>query len=507
MVPMLDLIKKIGTMFEGISTLNVTTGLVFTVVCLFVWTCTRRPRGIPPGPLITIPILGHLLQIGANPIKSFQKMRKQYGDVFSVYIGNRLVVVINGLENLKEAFVIKGDVFTARPNTYVQDIVAGNKGIFFSNGSIWKEQRKFAVATLRHLGMGRNILEANIQEEATVFLEELATTRGQVTDIAHLVHNAVSNIICTLVFGKRFQYNDPKFVKLLKVVAEDISVSPLADFMPLLRFVPGDLLKINRTIKNAEMVEREFIIPAIDEHLEHYDDDNIHDFISAYIKEMKIMESLGETNTSMDRENLRIAITDLFLAGSETTGSAIRWFLLCILHFPEIQDKCFTDINRIVGCSRPVSLKDKVNLPFVEATIMETLRFGDIAPLGATHGVLEDTTLKGYRIPNGAIIMPNIDSVLSDPIIWGDPENFRPDRFLDEHGKITKSEEFIPYFIGRRNCMGESLARMELFLFISNMIQKFQFVKADDEPLPSLEGEFGLTHCPKPFKMRAILRD
>ncbi|XP_041376981.1 cytochrome P450 2J4-like [Gigantopelta aegis] len=494
-------------MFEGISTLNVTTGLVCTMVCLFFWTCTRRPRGIPPGPLFTLPILGNLLQVGRNPITSFQKMRKQYGDVFSVYFGNRLVVVINGFENLKEAFVIKGDVFTTRPKTYVQEIVAGNKGVFFSNGAVWKEQRKFAVATLRHLGMGRNILEANIQEEATVFLEELATTRGQVTDITHLVHNAVSNIICTLVFGKRFQYNDPKFEKLLKVMAEDVSVSPLADCMPLLRFVPGDLLKINRTIKNAKMVEGEFMNPAIDEHLEHYDEDNIYDFISAYIKEMKLKESLGETNTSMDRENLRITITDLFLAGSESTGNAIRWFLLCLLHFPEIQEKCFADINRIVGRSRLVGLKDKVNLPFVEATIMETLRFGDITPMGGPHGVLEDTTLKGYRIPNGSIIVANIDSVLSDPNIWGDPEMFRPDRFLDQYGKVTKPEEFIPFFIGRRNCLGEALTRMELFLFISNMIQKFLFVKADDEPLPSLEGEFGLDHSPKPFKIRAILRD
>ena len=151
-----------------------------------------------------------------------------------------------------------------------------------------------------------------------------------------------------------------------------------------------------------------------------------------------------------------------------------------------------------MGCDRAICLEDKMKLTYVEATIMDILRHVDVEPLSLMRIVPRDIEFKGYTIPNDTLIIPNIDSVLSDLKIWGDPKVFRPERFLDENGRLIKPEEWIPFLFGPRNCLGESLARMELFLFLSSMLQKFEFVTSE-KCFPTLEGQLGFSQkslCP-----------
>lgn len=110
--------------------------------------------------------------------------------------------------------------------------------------------------------------------------------------------------------------------------------------------------------------------------------------------------------------------------------------------------KCFEEIEENIGLNRPPSMKDKTSLPYLEATIHETLRHADIVPASVPHSVSEDVDFQGYLIPKGTTIITMLDSVLQDPEIWGDPENFRPKRFLDDNGKFQRKEEFVPFSIG-----------------------------------------------------------
>ncbi|KAK3764223.1 hypothetical protein RRG08_044149 [Elysia crispata] len=102
--------------------------------------------------------------------------------------------------------------------------------------------------------------------------------------------------------------------------------------------------------------------------------------------------------------------------------------------------------------------------------------------------------------------MVNLDSVLRDEKVWGDPEVFRPDRFLDENGSVVAKKEFVPFSIGKRNCLGEGLATMELFIFISSLVQKFEFLPEIEGQRPTLEPDVGFSKVAKPFKVRAISR-
>jgi cytochrome P450 len=103
--------------------------------------------------------------------------------------------------------------------------------------------------------------------------------------------------------------------------------------------------------------------------------------------------------------------------------------------------------------------------------------------------------------------MPNLWSIFRDPKVWPEPEKFKPERFLTEKGEAVKAEELIPFSIGRRSCIGEHLAKMELFLFFSFFMHRFTFKAPDDAPPPTLKSRGGLARTAYPFETCAVLRD
>lgn len=109
--------------------------------------------------------------------------------------------------------------------------------------------------------------------------------------------------------------------------------------------------------------------------------------------------------------------------------------------------------------------------------------------------------MNGYTIPAGTQVVPLLHAVHMDPELWKDPEDFRPSRFLSSEGKVCKPEYFMPFGVGRRMCLGDVLARMELFLFFSSLLHTFNLTLPDGASLPSLRGNVGVTVTPDPFKV------
>ncbi|KAK7500080.1 hypothetical protein BaRGS_00008627 [Batillaria attramentaria] len=478
------------------------------VLSLLWWMSTRRPPGLPPGPGPALPLLGHLHLLDKDFRSTFRKWRRQYGDVFSLYMGGRLVVVLNGYQTIKEALVKNGDVFSERPSIFVMDRIVNNKGVAGSSGAVWKEQRKASLEILREMGLGKNVLAEKVQEEVTHYIKALHSYQGQQVDVSQMTHISISNNICSIVFGQRFEYDDSFFNTLLESVdlnMKTVGGSVVLNFMPWLEYLPGDLFKFKRTLANVDFVENNLIHPVLKEHIDNHTEGNASDFIHAYIREIRKREESGQP-TTVNTENLLKIIGDLFVAGTETTATAIRWALVFFLHNPDVQDKCYDEIQRVVGTERAPSMRDKPELTYLEATIMEVLRRGNIAPLAVQHGLSRDVTFHGYTIPKEAIVLPFLETALLDPEAWDEPSAFRPERFIGPDGKLKKPDELIPFGVGRRVCLGESLARVELFLYLATMIQHFRFLPPEDGRLPSLEGVLGVTYSAKPFTVRAVSR-
>ncbi|PVD29147.1 hypothetical protein C0Q70_11744 [Pomacea canaliculata] len=177
--------------------LDINTGLALGagVLSLLWWISVRRPAGAPPGPWLAVPLLGHLLlMMKKDTRQQFAAWRRQYGDVFSLYLGSQLVVVLNGYKVLKDALTKNADAFSDRPHR-----------IFDTSGAVWKDQRKVALDILRELGMGKNVLAVKIQEEIKEYIRVISESQGQPLDLTHFTKVSVSNNICSILFGKRFE--------------------------------------------------------------------------------------------------------------------------------------------------------------------------------------------------------------------------------------------------------------------------------------------------------------
>ncbi|KAL3875525.1 hypothetical protein ACJMK2_033470 [Sinanodonta woodiana] len=440
--------------------------------------------------------------------KSLRRLHKQYGDIYRLYMGPKLAVVISGYEAIKEVFIKRGGEFSDRPEAMVNTLIAKRQGIVSSSGELWKEHRTFTLTTLRKFGFGKNSLEGKIQTEVAILLSEIENINEKPFRIQNIVQTSESNVINAMVFGGHFKHGDPKFAKMMKMIEENIENNGsknVVAFFPFLRFLPGDLFHVKKTLKNVKY-EEEFVSDLIDKHIENYDENKMEDFIDAFLLEMK--NNRDWKDSTFTKKQLIRTVTDLFVAGTETTTTAITWAVLYLAGKPDIQARVFREINEIVGTGHLPNLQDKRNLVYTEAFIMEILRVCNIATVSIPHTCTVDTTIRAFVIPKGTTLLPDIDSVLFDPKIWGDPEEFRPERFVDKEGSLLKPDEFIPFFTGRRNCVGESLARMELYLFITALVQRFEFLPPEGTTLDikEIDGVFGMTHKPKPFEIRAIVR-
>ncbi|OWF51174.1 Cytochrome P450 2J6 [Mizuhopecten yessoensis] len=378
-------------------------------------------------------------------------------------------------------------------------------GIASRSGAEWKTHRTFALGGLRDFGFGKKSLEGKIIEEVEIFLKNLDEKKGQPICLDSYIHISIGNIICAIVFGKRFEHGDPVFIQLLALVNENLSLAGIAgllNLLPGLRYIPGDPLSGGKVLSNAATIFK-YIGDLITGHREEYNEDNIKDLVDIYIKEMKKQEGQDTSFTDFQLVN---TVADLFVAGMETTTTTLLWAVLFFINNPDVQKRCHEEVMEVVGEGRFPSLSDRSQMPYIEATITEILRRGDIAPLGIPHATSEELEFNGYVLPKGTMLVTNINSVHSDPLLFPDPGRFDPSRFIDNDGKVHGTERVIPFFFGRRVCMGEALARSELFLFLTSMVQRFQFKPEDPDNIPPVKGNLGITFKPCEYKCIAEKR-
>ncbi|NXO17456.1 CP2DR protein, partial [Oriolus oriolus] len=437
------------------------------------------------------------------------QLRKKFGNIFSLQNCWTNVVVLNGYETVKEALVHKSEDFADRPYFPIYEHVGYGKnseGIVVARyGHVWKEQRRFALTTLRNFGMGKKSLEERVGDEAGFLCSAIKSEEGKSFDIHVLLNNAVCNVICTIVFGKRFDYGDETFNEMSKLVQNSLNeetgfLPQLLNAVPILVHIPGLPQKAFQGLWKF----MDFIDVILHEHMETWDPAYTRDLTDVFLKEMEKGKAAEENGFHYN--NLRLVTADLFTAGTETSATTLRWALLYMLVHPDIQSKVQAEIDKVIGRERAPTMNDQASMPYTNAVIHEVQRYGDIVPIGLPHMTYRDTELQGFFIPKGTTVITNLSSVLKDEAVWEKPQEFYPKHFLDANGQFVKPEAFLPFSAGRRACLGERLARMELFLFFTTLLQKFTFVLPEDQPRPRLDGHFALTNSPHPYMLRALPR-
>ncbi|XP_071323937.1 cytochrome P450 2K1-like isoform X2 [Trachinotus anak] len=471
---------------------------------------TQEKGKDPPGPK-PLPLLGNLLQLDLRrPYNTLLELSKKYGSVFTVYLGPQKVVVLAGYKTVKEALVNHAEEFGERDMIQiVKDSNQGN-GVLWSNGDTWKDIRRFALTNLRDFGMGKKACEDKIIEECEHLINVLKKFKGEAFDTTQPMNCAVSNIICSMVYGSRFEYDDPEFTSLVDrtnriiqlVGSPSIQVYNLFPWIGKWLDTRKEILKLIDANKkqNLQLFRRlrETLNPQmcrgfVDAFLvrkQHLEVTQLA--VSAWTPEWMSMCSQefdsGNSNNNFHSENLMTTVLNLFAAGTDTTATTLRWGLLLMAKYPKIQDQVQEELSRVIG-SRQVQVEDRKNLPFTDAVIHETQRLANIVPMALPHKTSQDITFQGHFIKKGTTVYPLLTSVLYDESEWEKPHSFHPAHFLDKDGNFVKRDAFMPFSAGRRICLGEGLARMELFIFFTTLLQHFRF-----SPPPGVsEDELDLT--------------
>ncbi|XP_035686088.1 cytochrome P450 2J1-like [Branchiostoma floridae] len=492
--------------------LNLQTGLILGLVFLLAYWYLNRTQAqlnLPPGPW-ALPLLGSVTNMFSSvPHLSWTQLGQKYGPVLHLQLGSRHVVVLNSYSAIHEALVKKAEDFSDRPVFYSfkQTGFLDNGIILLPYGPFWKHQRKFTIMGLRDFGFGKRSLEGKIVEESHGLREEILKKGQKPFNIRLMLQNAVGNVICSIVLGKRFEYDDEKFEKIMEAFDQNVGdqrLSGMADLFPWARHIPAIKRAVAKQVAYAE-ISVGAVREEIEEHKKTFDANDIRDFIDTFILEMKNKE--GDDDSDFTDRQLEYLIADLFLAGTETTSSTLYWGLLYLLRHPDIQEKVHQEIDGTIGQDVTPSLTHRDQLPYTQAVITEVMRSNPIAPVGVPHSASNATTLFGYDIPKDCLVFPNLWAALRDPEFYPEPDAFKPERFLDDKGQFNKGDTFIPFSLGRRACLGEQLARMELFLFFTSLMQHFTFKLPEGAPLPSTRGKVGLANTAEDFDLYAIPRE
>ena len=185
----------------------------------------------------------------------------------------------------------------------------------------------------------------------------------------------------------------------------------------------------------------------------------------------------------------------------ETVSTTLEWLLLYMGKYPQVQARLQAEIDAEIGTTEQPQLSDRPKTPYVYAVIQELLRFSSVGPLGAVfHRALEDTHLCGYKISKNTLLIGNFYGVHYDSEVWGDPDIFRPERFLSVDGTVNKNmvAMTVPFSVGKRSCIGESLARDQIYLYVTSIFQRFSVHCSEDV---RMENTTGVVRAPKPYEI------
>ncbi|CAM4686448.1 unnamed protein product [Lepidochelys olivacea] len=484
------------------------TGCLLLLLFLLLFRASSgQGRGrLPPGPA-PLPLLGNLTQNILLLYQSYHRLCQEYGPIFTVWLGPRPAVVLCGYEVLREALVENSDAFSGRgPIPLLKELNHGY-GLVDSSGERWRQLRRFTLTTLPNLGMGKKPLEQRVQEEAWHLAQAVADKQGRPFNPVLDLTRAAANVICSVVIGTRFSSDNEEFQELLHLIVSymcyfrSLQAQLYNTFPGIMHFLPGQHWRIFREYKHI----KNFIQAQVASHQRSLDPSAPRDLIDCFL--LQQAKEQGKEQTEFEDENLTALANSLFIAGMETTSNTVYFALLVLSKFPDMQARVHGELDRVVGRARPPALEDRLQLPYTNAVLHELQRYLDLVPMSLPHATTCPTSFRGYLIPQGTTIIPLLASVHFDPASWETPEDFNSGHFLDENGAFRKRDTAMPFSAGKRMCPGEGLAKAEIFLFITTLLQSFTLELLTDPraiDLASLRRVFrgqGLT-----YKLRAIPR-
>mmetsp|Transcript_14738 Transcript_14738/g.41911 ORF Transcript_14738/g.41911 Transcript_14738/m.41911 type:complete len:1188 (+) Transcript_14738:202-3765(+) len=469
----------------------------------------------PPGPF-RLPVIGNMLDLGEFPPLELAKIRSKYGDLMSLDVGSRKIYVISSPEMYQRVHVAHDNYTSSRPsmdNLRVWGkLFPGPKDVGLSPaglnakgenlGEKWKQARAIFSKQMTPK-LVKVQTEEILKEELDMLVAKLCSFEGGVGNPIRAVKLFSLNTILRISYSTRLEDHDDvkgaEFEELLAQIREVdgtpekyresiphmldrmfviMGLPNVPDFFPLLHALPTLPPPLSNEGEASEIAKLRdnFVGDLLKSHRRSFDRENLRDFADVLIESAGLM--------GFDNDAIIQISWDMIAAGTDTTSTTLLWFIKSMQKFPEAQKKVQEEIDRVCGDRWPV-IDDKEHLPYLMATLMEVMRFRTVAPLLAPRATTAPCRVGKYELEEGAQLWTNFLSISSDERFWKNPQEFRPERFLEEEKHLrmrslnsegdTSMFKFIPFGGGRRLCAGYNLAATELFHMVSSLTWAFSF--------------------------------
>ncbi|XP_077973383.1 cytochrome P450 2C3-like [Styela clava] len=495
---------------------TITLALVGVLVGLLVYLSYRsmtRPANFPPGPR-GIPIIGSLHLLKEYPERDMLKISKNYGNIFSLKTAAKNFVCVCGTDLNNE--VLNHKDIANRKDNYAFFIVKGNEPEGITTRRYSKElilNREFMHSVLTDAQKIESNIDEIVEIEITNLMDKLEKMfkSCQPKYLSDVLMTLAIDTYLSVIFGR----------KTNKTVEEENKKDELLRNVLLLRTAFQDVFfKLPELISGLHKLwlpesTKKFISASegifrygadrLEDHKNSWDSEKPRDMVDLYLNKMDEEKELQDP--VFTKVNFQHLLFDILLGGLENTGNTAEFALLYLAAHPSVQSRLHKEIIQVLGRNGKMQYADIKRMDFTKATVCEILRFSSTAPVGVTRKAIRDVTICGYSIPKETTFLMNPWSSHTQDDKWNNPKEFDPENFLDRNGKFVRNNALMPFGGGLRSCVGASLAKRQLFVFLVKLIQKFHIKPETDDTKIDHEPIGGFVHSPKPQKLRLQLRE
>ncbi|XP_070563546.1 cytochrome P450 2J2-like [Ptychodera flava] len=464
-----------------VSWISTTVVLLLTTLWFLL---RRRRRRSPPGPGWW-PIPWLQFHWSSAPAVKCSQWADKYGDVFSVRLGTKQVVVLSGAKVARESFVSNESVFSGRPDSWPFKRL--NRSLALSTrdyDKIWKRQRAFTLSVHRNFGVDNNLnLDDVIREEVTHFTDAIGKIQGEAFRLDKYTMKAAVNVLGAILFDSRFDYEDAKLEELVQTLTELHTLLKKSDTMFTYMPFSWHLLWCRRRRLRRSYARLLNALSVLAQEKEQTTGtQKMRHALDMYTREVAIQEGGERSIFEGDddpKESLRHMLAEYFYLGAVPIAKTIETLFTQMVNRPEVQKRVRKEIRemRFLNGHRTPTVEDIENSHFSYATILEVLRLNPLEPLGWPRCATQPGEIDGYAIGRGTVILANTQAIHRDPQFWKDPEEFNPERFIDRSaGKVIENAAFMPWSVGPRKCPGEMVSRLVVWSFFASVMQKYQLL-------------------------------
>ncbi|XP_021863507.2 cytochrome P450 736A117-like [Spinacia oleracea] len=452
---------------------------ILFLIFLYKW-LNKKPaktRKLPPSPR-KLPILGNLHQLGQFLNRSLYSLSKQYGEVMLIYIGNTPSIVISSASAAREVMKTHDVIFSNRPRSrIVNKIIYDGKDLAFSPyGEFWRQIRSICVLQLLSTKKVQSFRKVR-EEEVDLVVQMIKRSEHCPVNLSETFVMFSTNILCRTAFGKKYVGEvGTNFKQLLKDYVEVIGKFSMGDIIPWLGWIDR-LSGLERRVDKVAREFDDFLQHVVQEHLDRKTEkeENDKDFVDI------LLDAQKENPAALQMDSIKAIVLDMFVAGSDTTYTVLEWAMTELLRHPQVMKQLQDEVRGVVREKTIVSEDDLETMKYLKAVIKEVLRLHPPLPLLLFRQTSQNVKINGYDIAARTHVIINAWAIQRDPVYWENPEEFRPERFLNCSVDF-KGQDFqlIPFGAGRRGCPGITFFSVNAELVLANLVHLFDWKSANE---------------------------